>query len=391
MFLSFHHKIFILLVFCWINKPDSRTLFAQPFELSFNHVDQTDGLLSESYNYFISQDSRGFIWIGSHQGLNRLNGTEVKQYKNSEDDPFSLPEIILQSRMYEDEHTDLWFSSYHYLCKYVRIKDHFVIKRLYYNEKELTGEHRVFFYEKATHSLWIQIENKIYVYNTETDKTEILPFKIISKFLTVDTTEKGIVKRIYGSPWMYPGFEVISKNIDGSFTNAIYGEETKIEDSIYVKQIVSQNDTIAWLFSDKGLIKFNRLYPERRTYFPSLPMNLCDGQLIDSSQIILSTRQDGLLLFDFQNRQVIDSWQSASNAPHSLNSNALHQLFLDRQQILWLNTKENGINYTQLTKQKFQSLKDLETKGLSFSSITYFRHQIWCVESFHGIYVLMRI
>ncbi len=36
------------------------------------------------------QDSKGFMWIGTHEGLNRYDGQKFKVFKHSVDDPNSL-------------------------------------------------------------------------------------------------------------------------------------------------------------------------------------------------------------------------------------------------------------------------------------------------------------
>lgn len=57
----------------------------------FKSYTQEDGLNS-SYGYQISQDSKGFIWIGSDNGLFRFDGTEFKQY--NEKSGFNNIEIL---------------------------------------------------------------------------------------------------------------------------------------------------------------------------------------------------------------------------------------------------------------------------------------------------------
>ncbi len=64
-------------------------LSAQPGELWFEPVSVEDGL-SHGAVWSIHQDSRGFLWIGTMEGLNRYDGYGFKVYKHHPDHPDSL-------------------------------------------------------------------------------------------------------------------------------------------------------------------------------------------------------------------------------------------------------------------------------------------------------------
>ena len=49
--------------------------------VEFQHLTSEDGLSSDSVN-FILQDSRGFMWIGTQDGLNRFDGNEFQVFKH---------------------------------------------------------------------------------------------------------------------------------------------------------------------------------------------------------------------------------------------------------------------------------------------------------------------
>lgn len=49
--------------------------------INFQSITIDDGL-SQSLAEYIYQDSLGYIWIGTNDGLNRYNGNEFKVYKN---------------------------------------------------------------------------------------------------------------------------------------------------------------------------------------------------------------------------------------------------------------------------------------------------------------------
>ncbi len=372
--------ILVLWVWVWFILP----VLSQPLRLSFTNINQTNGLINDKFNYFISQDSRGFIWIGSTKGLNRLDGTNVRQYVYAKGDSTSLPEILIQSRMYEDANANLWFSTMHHLCQYVRTKDRFSLKKIIYKGKELTGEHRVFFYEAPAHCLWVKVGDYIYIYNVDTGHTTRIPFKSMAKFYDVEVATNGMVNKIYGAGWVEKGLEVISRNIDSTFNIAIYGTSRP---ELFVKQIIPQSDSITWLLANNQLMKFNIFHPEELKQFPQIKSKLSFGQLINDHQLILSTFNDGLLLFDIKTEKIIYSWKHDENEPQSLCTNSLKQLFLDKQNNLWINTFQNGVLYTPLQPRKFKCPKSIQDKNLNISSTVLFQDQIWCLAPLKGIYV----
>jgi hypothetical protein len=57
--------------------------------IEFDHLSLQDGL-SQSVILDILQDSRGFIWFATQDGLNRFDGYEFKIYKHDPEDPTTL-------------------------------------------------------------------------------------------------------------------------------------------------------------------------------------------------------------------------------------------------------------------------------------------------------------
>src|SRR5512145_1861611 len=77
--------------------------------MAFERVSLEQGI-SQSTVLTTFQDSRGFIWFGTEDGLNRYDGVSFKSYKSDPSDHASLPHNMVWS-IAEDSKGDLWFAT----------------------------------------------------------------------------------------------------------------------------------------------------------------------------------------------------------------------------------------------------------------------------------------
>ena len=97
---------------------------AQAPKLRFKHITNEQGL-SNSTIESISQDSRGFLWFGTRDGLNRYDGQEIKSFRNDPADSNSLSDSYIRC-IYEDHNQQLWIGTINGLKRLDRNKNRFV-------------------------------------------------------------------------------------------------------------------------------------------------------------------------------------------------------------------------------------------------------------------------
>src|SRR6266702_6438019 len=99
--------------------------FCQTANLKFTHL-SIEGGLSQSNVTCILQDSHGFMWFGTRDGLNKYDGYKFTVFKNTEGDSKSISNNFITS-LIEDKKGDLWIGTWGGgLNKLDRQKDQFI-------------------------------------------------------------------------------------------------------------------------------------------------------------------------------------------------------------------------------------------------------------------------
>jgi ligand-binding sensor domain-containing protein len=83
-------------------------VFSQQKNIQFQHL-QTDAGLSHSDILCIMQDSRGFMWFGTEDGLNKYDGYKFIVYKNNRNKN-SLSDNYIND-LKEDTNGDIWIAT----------------------------------------------------------------------------------------------------------------------------------------------------------------------------------------------------------------------------------------------------------------------------------------
>lgn len=84
-----------------------KTLIGQ--EYIFDHISLEDGLSQSSINA-IAQDQKGFLWIGTQDGLNRFDGNNFKVFKKNPLDSNSLTNSFITALLVDDKDR-LWIGT----------------------------------------------------------------------------------------------------------------------------------------------------------------------------------------------------------------------------------------------------------------------------------------
>ncbi len=89
---------------------ESDVTFSPGAHLRFEHLTIDDGL-SQNAGLALLQDSQGYLWIGTQDGLNRYDGYQITQFKHDPDNPASLSHNSVIA-LYEDRNGFIWIGTW---------------------------------------------------------------------------------------------------------------------------------------------------------------------------------------------------------------------------------------------------------------------------------------
>src|SRR5258708_30279415 len=115
-----HYRLLLLL------QAISITAFGQIEGLKLKHIG-TEAGLSQTNVTCILQDSRGFMWLGTRDGLNKYDGYNFTVYRNLEDDKHTVSNNFITALL-EDRNGDIWVGTWGWgVNRYDRKKKQFFI------------------------------------------------------------------------------------------------------------------------------------------------------------------------------------------------------------------------------------------------------------------------
>jgi signal transduction histidine kinase/ligand-binding sensor domain-containing protein len=92
-------------------------------DLKFTYIGKEKGLSSSNVTS-ITQDSVGYIWIGTQDGLNKFDGSIIIVYKYSAEDSLSILQNNIRC-LFTDKEGIVWIGTDDGLCHYVPARDNF--------------------------------------------------------------------------------------------------------------------------------------------------------------------------------------------------------------------------------------------------------------------------
>jgi len=354
-----------LIIFIWLLSP--LILFGQNQSPNFKHITLENGLSQTSISCII-KDSRGFMWFGTEDGLNKYDGKNFTVYRHIPNDTTSLSSSYINS-IVEQEDGFLWIGTKKGLNYFNPNSEKFT--RYLHDSNNpnslINNEINILRLSDNGHLL-IGTSNGLNMYNSNTG---------FSKF--VSKNSKGIYNVMSMSQDDEGNLWVLSSGMVEkiTFENGMFSDISShkpLKNSIkYTMQLDSLN---LWIGSSIGLIKLNL----QNSTVDTLKFYGLNGAIDSRNQILaLSKREKGKLwigtygggLIDFDKRT--GDFHAILHDPYnrlSPNSSSIRSIFQDEKNILWLGTYGGGINKHDPNQFNFEHYKHNPGDGSSLSENT---------------------
>ncbi len=376
--------------------------FSQPRR--FKQLTSEDGV-SQSEVYSFLEDSRGFIWFGTVDGLNRYDGYNIEIYNTNKNDPNSLSNNTVRS-LAEDEWGRIWIGTDDGLNIYDPKTE------LIYQIKIISVEKRFPVWSLCIQDDYLLVGSANGLWRTKIQSSKITDiesgFEQIRGYNqneTADELIRSIVKSKHGGIWI-----ITSSRISRIIFQKNSNEPVTIEGfSIRSSQVTATEDSTGnlWIASNEdGLFRYN---PQTRItdHFNAFGTNYgpssrkCSSLALDKEgNLWVGTLDRGLNLIksDDLNKTKIH-FEPIQNDPlvaNSLNSNLIYSLYVSSDNLLWVGTIGAGVNIYNPEQKRFAHYKfrdpneDLSNSNFIRSVYVDDENRIWTGTHGNGLFLYNR-
>ncbi len=354
---------FIISIYFFIN-----ICFSQDY--LFTRYNVEDGL-SQCVIKCIFQDSEGYIWFGTQNGLNKFNGYEFETFQYVPGDTGTISDGWIYS-ISEDAKKNLWTATRKGLNRYNKYTHKFIsYKNISDNSTSIYndvvsgvcfGKNGIIANTPPILNIYNETKNNFIRINTGLEYDENVP----DENLPVITDKEGMIW--IASKKGLAVYEPLSKKI------------------IVHKNIPNDNNTIShdhitdlyedklgniWIGTENGLNLYNKKKKKFKRFFynkqseNSLESNFVSSIIKDKEgNLWVGTTGSGLYKIKINgNSYKFENFKN-TESPSSISNNFVISLYIDRSNILWIGTF-NGINKIDLKKKKFNIIK----KSSSINSV----------------------
>jgi signal transduction histidine kinase/ligand-binding sensor domain-containing protein/DNA-binding response OmpR family regulator len=319
----------------------------------FKHITVENGLSQNSVRA-ICQDSLGYIWFGTQNGLNRYNGYETEIFEADKNDTLSLPSNFIYT-LCSTSKGQLWIGTNHGLCLWDQTSARFLRMDRYFFDKRFNTYNFFEIIIDAKGSVWTLAEGKgIHLFKKEKDDTrfdEVL-FLNESAGTGPPDTDTQLLEDHNGNIWAATGRSGLWKLEPKEKQFIKISPDGKNEYA--VTAIAESTDQTIWIGThNNGVFQYN---PASKEFTPVGGLNdqAIKSMYVDlQGRVWIGTDQGGLNLYDPQSQTFTYYDHNVSN-PRSLLHNSVTSIFQDRQNILWVGTYAGGVNYSDPAAGTFQ-------------------------------------
>ncbi|MDN5216896.1 two-component regulator propeller domain-containing protein [Fulvivirgaceae bacterium BMA12] len=314
--------------------------FGQQYNL--RQLSVNDGL-SHSDIKTIVQDTAGFIWLGTNNGLDRFDGYKFSVFKHDFEDSLSIPDNRINV-LFCDAKNRIWVGSENFLSYYDPLTGHFFEVPLGKGVQDMI----MCITEDDQHNLWYLTTegsiSKIEMHDGNYHVTGIsLPFK--SRASTILTFGAEIwIGSVDDGLWRFDRKTKAISKIQNSPFNAVFSTELLADNTILVA-------TNLGLYKITSNLEINKIFPWTISWENPVSDIVVDYKediwisIFNGGVKRLSKDEDGHYM-------IVNSFSTQNQ----LSTNRVNAMLIDSFDVLWIETSGGGIHFIDLREKPFATI-----------------------------------
>ena len=366
------------------------TVLAQKQNITFNHLTTDDGLSQFSVNS-LYVDEQGVLWIGTREGLNRYNGSDIKTFKLQKNNPNSLfCNTVL--RITGDQQGKVFLLCTEGVAEFDLITQKFTtllqgnVTSIYFNKRLFIGKKdEVYVYNKETRnfdlsyhlagkdisisclhlddegSLWMGTDNSG-VYKLDKEKVLTHP---IEKGNTTSIYQDSSGELWIGS-WEYGLYHVDKDGVIHNMRHDPQNPNSVASD--FVRDCCEDNNGNIWIGTFKGLNRYQKSIGRFDNYVAN---NDTESLTHSSIWCIVKDAQGTLWLGTYfggvnyfnPEYEIYTRYKATDTEQEGLSSPIIGRMIEDKNGNLWICTEGGGVNVYDRKKGIFQWFRHEERKN----------------------------
>lgn len=313
----------------------------------FRNISLPEGL-SQSTVLSIAQDTIGYMWFATMDGLNRYDGSHFFVYKNDGDDSTSIISNY-SKEVFVDSNGKVWIGTNQGICSYNYKNDNFKNHLVYKPGLDSNINDII---EDNEGNIWaVSLPGEIFRCKKGDEKFELIKYKSNNHRLNYANAlcEFGgdiLIASEYGL------YKLNKLNLQFEKIN-VDGLELK------VREIIEDQEGNFWMGTEgQGLICINKElkvikhYQHKKGDKSTLCNNRVRSLQFDESGRLWIGTFVGLSILDLQ-AETFTNYQEEFSRPYALSQNSVRSIYYDPQGGMWLGTFYGGIDYYHPSDIKF--------------------------------------
>ncbi len=387
----------------------------------FHHLTSENGLPHQQAEALL-QDEKGYIWIGTRNGLSRYDGYTFENYFHDESNPNSLCNNFVK-KLFVDHKNRIWVCTVDGVCRYRpatndfkrydNLKGEFQAAVVANNGKIYIGSTQMSVYDEKADSfttfppqehgyiislavdkdnnLFAATNSSIYYYNADMTQMNIMTECRFEEFLTHADDIVPLYVDKKNNLWIgRNGKGVMKINLKNKNIN-IYPAE-KLSNGI-VRAITEDNKGRIWLGTEKGITIIN---PDESTEI--VRHNFVDKDLLSDNAIysIICDKSNNIWIGSYfggvdvmlDNSEQF-AWLKPGANPQNISGMVARKMIESEPGIFWIATEDGGLNCYNSRTNSFFTPKNIPDIGTNVHSV-YFDKQtseLWIGTFRKGLFV----